>query len=151
MSKFSLDFKDFLDFAYQVEELGGSEALKKATENALTLSKEEANKNIDLALKNSPYSFEAGQKYSKGGVRESFEEVSKRPIEWDGNVCRAYIGVDTAKEPEILFAMYGTPQHQMADTNLRNAIQVKGKYRKKIDEIQMNEFQKVIDEVLRND
>ena len=32
MSKFSLDFKDFLDFSYQLEELGGSEALKKATE-----------------------------------------------------------------------------------------------------------------------
>lgn len=149
MSKFSLDFKDFLDFAYQLEELGGTDALKKATENALNLSKEEANKNIDLALRNSPYSFEAGQKYSTGGVRQSFEEVSKRPVEWDGDVCRAYIGVDTAKEPEILFAMYGTPQHNVADSNLRNAIQVKGKYRKKIDEIQLNEFNKVLDEVLR--
>lgn len=151
MSKFSLDFKDFLDFAYRIEDLGGTDALKKATENALNLSKEEANKNIDLALRNSPYSFEAGQKYSKGGVRKSFEEVSRMPVEWDGNVCKAYIGVDTAKEPEILFAMYGTPQHKVADSNLRNAIQVKGKYRKKIDEIQMNEFQKVLDEVLNND
>lgn len=148
MSKFSLDFKDFLDLAYQLEELGGSEALKKATENALNLSKEEANKNIDLALKNSTYSFEAGKKYSKGGVRKSFEEISRKPVEWNGSVCMAYIGVDKAKEPEILFAMHGTP-HKAGDSNLKNAIQVKGKYRKKIDEIQMNEFQKVIDEVLK--
>ena len=148
MSKFLLDFKDFLDFAYQLEELGGTDALKKATENALNLSKEEANKNIDLALRNSPYSFEAGKKYSTGGVRKSFEEVSKRPVEWDGDVCRAYIGVDTAKELEILFAMYGTP-HMAGDSNLKNAIKVKGKYRKPIDEIQLNEFNKVLDEVLK--
>lgn len=149
-NKFSLDFEDFLDFAYRIDELGGSESLKKATENALQESKKHAEIEIAKALDNSPYSFTAGQKYSTGGVKESFKEVAKMPVEWDGDVCKAYVGVDTAKEPEIIFAMYGTP-HQTGDSNLKNAIKVRGKYRKRIDEIQKYEFNKVLDEVLKND
>ena len=149
-NKFSLDFQDFLDFAYKIDELGGTDALKTATENALKQSKEHAEIEIGKAMKNSPYSFTAGQKYSTGGVRKSFIEVAEMPVEWDGDVCKAYIGVDTAKEPEILFAMYGTPQ-KAGDSNLKNAIKVQGKYRKKINEIQKHEFNKVLDEVMNND
>lgn len=147
-NKFSLDFTDFLDFAYKIDELGGSEALKQATENALKQSKIQAEIEIGKAMNDSPYSFRAGEKYSTGGVRESFVEVAKMPVEWNGDVCKAYVGVDTEKEPEILFAMYGTP-HMTGDSNLKNAIKVKGKYRKRIDEIQKYEFTKVLEEVMK--
>lgn len=150
MSKFSLDFKDFLDFAYKIDELGGSDALRKATENALKESKVEAEINIGKALKSSPYSFTAGKKYSTGGVRKSLIEVAQKPVEWEGDVCKAYIGIDTEKEPEILFTMYGTP-HMTGDSNLKNAVKVKGKYRKRIDEIQKAEFNKVLNEVMKDD
>ena len=147
-NKFSLDFQDFLDFAYKIEELGGSDALKTATENALKESTMTAEINIGKAIKNSPYSFTAGQKYSTGGVRKSLVEVANMPVEWEGDVCKAYIGVDTEKEPEILFAMYGTPQ-KAGDSNLKNAIKVNGKYRKDVERIQHYEFQKVLDEVMK--
>lgn len=147
-NKFSLDFDEFLDFAYRIDELGGSDALKEATENALRESKMHAEIEIGKAMNNSPYSFRAGEKYSTGGVRKSFAEVAKMPVEWDGDVCKAFIGVDTEQEPEILFAMYGTP-HMTGDNNLKNAIKVKGKYRKKIDEIQKYEFNKVLEEVMK--
>ena len=149
-NKFSLDFQDFLDFAYKIEELGGTDALKTATENALKESKFHAEIEIGKAMKNSPYSFTAGQKYSTGGVRKSFVEVAKMPVEWEGDICKAYIGVDTEKEPEILFAMYGTPQ-KAGDSNLKNAIKGNGKYRKNIERIQKYEFDKVLNEVMKND
>lgn len=149
-NKFSLDFDGFLDFAYKIDELGGSDALKKATENALTESKTQAEIEIGMALKNSKYSFTAGKKYSTGGVRNSFVEVAKMPVEWDGDICKAYVGVDTAKEPEILFTMYGTP-HMTGDSKLKQAVKVQGPHRAKIDKIQKAEFEKVLNEVMNHD
>ena len=50
---------------------------------------------------------------------------------------------------EVQFLIYGTP-HLAADTNLRNAIKVKGKYKKEVSKIQLEEFTKVIGGALNN-
>lgn len=147
-NKFGLNFDGFLDLARQVDEIGG-DALKKATDNALTKSKDYINAEVIKAMDASPYSFIAGKKYSQGKARSSVEEVEKMPVKWDGTLATAYLGVDLAKAPEAVILAMGTP-HLKADTKLKNALKVKGKVRKEASRIQQEEFQKVISEVMND-
>ena len=146
-SKFSLDFSGFLDLAERISEAGGEAALKRATENALTKSKEIANEEVAQAMARSRYSFSTGVKGSKGRARKSAEKVAATPVEWEGTTAKAQIGVDLAEAPEVAILMHGTP-HIKPDTQLLNAVKVKGKVRKKVEEAQAAEFNAVMREVL---
>ena len=146
-SKFSLGFDGFLDFAAQISEAGGEEALKKATENALQASKDIANEEVARAMEKSRYSFTAGVKGSKGRARQSAAEVAAAPVTWEGTQASAKIGVSLAAAPEVAILMHGTP-HIKPDTQLRNAVKVKGKVRKKVDEAQAAAFNAVISEIM---
>lgn len=145
--KFSLDFSDFLLLAERVSEAGGEAALRKATENALEKSKEIANAEVARAMEKSRYSFTAGVKGSKGRAVKSAAGVAADPVEWEGTTAKANIGVDLSEAPEVAILMYGSP-HIKPDTQLRNAIKVKGKVRKKVDEAQALEFNAVMREVM---
>lgn len=148
--KFGLDFDGFLDLAEQIDNMGEG-LLKKATENALTKSKEQANKSIQEAMDKSPYNFKkggtnyAGRKYATGKAEASLSSIREKPVEWEGNEAIAYIGADLQEAPELLILALGTP-HLKADNNLKNAIKVKGKYRKEVSRIQQEEFLKVMQE-----
>lgn len=146
-SKFSLDFSGFLDLAARINEAGGEAALKKATGNALAKSKEIANAEVVQAMNKSRFSFTAGVKGSKGRARQSAAAVASAPVKWEGTTAAASIGVDLAEAPEVAILMYGTP-HIKGDTALKNAIKVKGKVRKKVDEAQAAEFNAVMREVM---
>lgn len=146
-SKFSLDFSGFLDLAARISEAGGEAALKKATENALEKSAEIANAEVAEAMNKSRYSFTAGVKGSKGRARVSAGKAANAPVKWEGTTASAPIGVDLAEAPEVAILMYGTP-HIKGDTALKNAIKVKGKVRKKVDEAQAAEFNAVMREVM---
>jgi len=137
-NKFSLNFEGFLDYARELDELGEN-LLKEATIEALERSREEINICIGRAMKESPYSFQKGVKRSFGDARKSLIEVSQMETEVVGNVVTAYAGVDLKKAPEVSLLANGTP-HLRADTNLKNAIKVKGKYRKIINNIQFRIF-----------
>lgn len=145
--KFSLDFSDFSLLAEQISKAGGDVALKKATENALEKSKDIANAEVVRAMEKSRYSFTAGEKGSKGRARQSAAGVASDPVEWEGTTASANIGVDLSEAPEVAILMYGAP-HIKPDTQLRNAIKVKGKVRKKVDEAQAVEFNAVMREVM---
>ena len=144
--KFGINFDGFLDFARKIDEAGGDN-LKRATENALKASKEYVDAEIVKAMDTSPYSFNRGEHYSTGRARASAEEVSNMPIEWEGTVAKAFIGVNVEKAPEALILASGGNPHLRADTKLRNALKVKGKVRAEVNRIQQEEFQKVISEV----
>lgn len=146
-SKFSLDFDGFLDLAGRISEAGGEAALKKATENALAKSAEIANAEVAQAMNKSRYSFTAGVKGSKGRARQSAAEVAAAPVTWEGTQASAKIGVSLAAAPEVAILMHGSP-HIKPDTQLKNAIKVKGKVRKKVDEVQAAEFNAVISEIM---
>lgn len=146
-SKFSLNFDGFLDLAAQISEAGGEKALKRATENALTKSKEIANNEVLNAMSKSRFSFTAGVKGSKGRARKSAEKTAADPVTWDGTTATAKIGVSLADAPEVAILMHGSP-HIKADTLLRNAVKVKGKVRKKVDEVQAAEFNAVMNEII---
>lgn len=148
-NKFGLDFDGFLDLAKKVDELGDG-YLQKATNNALTKSKEYVNGQVIEAMNASPYNFIAGQGRSKGRARASAEEVEKMPVEWDGTTAKAYLGVNLSKAPEAIILALGTP-HIKPDTKLKNALRVKGKVQKEASRIQQEEFQKVITEGMKVD
>lgn len=146
-SKFSLNFDGFLDLAARISEAGGEAALKKATENALAKSKEIANKEVAQAMNKSRFSFSAGVKGSKGRARASLGKVESEPVKWEGTTATAHIGVNLAEAPEVAILMHGTP-HIKPDTQLKNAIKVKGKVRKKVDEVQAAEFNAVMNDII---
>lgn len=146
-NNFSLNFDGFIDYAKQIGELG-DDALKLAVDNAFSKSKEYVNDEVKKAMGASKYNFD-GAGYSKGKAKKSLEEISEIPVEWTGTTAKAYIGVSLKDALEVAFIMYGTP-HMAKDKQLYNAIKVKGKVKQKVEEIQKEEFNKVIEEALRN-
>ena len=138
-NKFDLDFGGFLDYARVIDERLGTEALQAAAKEALEKSAKIANTNIALAMNKSPYSFKAGQNYSQGRAKKSLAKVAEKGVEVDGTIITAYAGIDFTEAPEAMILASGTP-HIKADTNLKNAIKCKGKYRKQISEIQQRVF-----------
>lgn len=144
-NKFDLNFDGFLDLAKDIDALGEG-YLAKATENALRESKDFVNAEIESAMDASPYHFD-GTAYSRGKAKKSLHETMAMPVEWNGTVASAYIGVDLKEAPEAIILANGTP-HLAGDKNLLNALKVKGKVRKEVDRIQAEEFNKVMEEAL---
>lgn len=145
---FSLDFEGFLDLAEDISNISDA-LLLEATKTALDESRKTINIEVGAAMKASKFSFKKGENYSQGDARASLIEVSNMPIEVNGTEVVAYAGVDLAKAPEaLILAVQGTP-HQAADKKLYNAIKVKGKIRKKIDQIQSDNFNAVLKEALK--
>lgn len=142
--KFGIDFQDCLDLGAKIDELAGGEAVKRAVENALRETDKYVTAEVDKAVANSPYNFNRSGK-TKSSIDRDFSVV------WEGS--RAYVkaGFDINKGglPSI-FLMYGTPKIK-PDTNLKNAAKGTGKHKKKIQEIQQEEFNKVISEVMKDD
>ena len=138
-NKFSLDFGGFMDYARVIDERLGTKALQDAATEALDKSAMQANINISLAMEKSPYSFKSGQHYSKGKAKKSLAETAKKGVEVNGTQITAYAGVDLSEAPEVIILASGTP-HLKADTNLKNAVKCKGKYRKQVMQIQQQVF-----------
>ena len=137
-----IDFSGFLDFANDIDQLGDV-YLKKAVTNSMQKTKDYLNNETLKAMDSSKYNFEANGE----SVKELFK-VEGMPVEWDGYVCKAYVGVDLSKAPQaLILAIKGSPK-QSADRNLYNAMKGKGKYKKQLEKIQEEEFYKVLMEGL---
>lgn len=145
MSKnFALDFGGFLDYARQIDELGGSDLLKKATENALKATDEYLTPEIEKAMQASPHNFKRTGK-TAGTLDKNYD------VEWTGRVAKVKVGFKISEGGlASIFLAYGTP-HIKPDVNLRKALRGEGKYKKQIAEIQKAEFNKIISEGLNND
>lgn len=144
---FSLDFKGFLDFAEEIDELGKGDALLEVVKEAIQETKDYVNSECEQALNNSKYSFDEGEKYSQGKARASLEKVKKMPVEVSGTEVTGYAGFDLADAPEVLPLAYGTP-HLAKDKALYNAIKVKGSVKKKVEKLQSDIFKKSLDRLL---
>ena len=145
---FSLNYDGFLDFAEQLDELGGNDALLNATVEALDKSKEYVNNAISEAMNASEYEFTKGSGYSQGEARESLKQISQVPVMVEGTVVKAYTGVDLKDTPEVIvLAVVGAPD-RAKDTKLANAVRVKGKIRKEVDKIQEQVFNEALKEAL---
>lgn len=142
-NKFSLDFDGFLALAEKIDELQEG-ALKKATENALVATDDYVTKEVDKAVAGSRFNFNHTGKTKKSIDRE-------KKVEWQGTKASAAAGfrISQGGLPSV-FLMYGTP-HIKPDTKLRAAAKGTGKHKKAIQEIQAAEFNKVVEEVMKND
>ncbi len=145
---FSLDFKGFLDFAEDIDKLGGSDMLLAVVEDTIRYTKDFVNEECEKALDNSKYSFEEGEGYSKGKARASLEKVKKMPVEVDGTEVTGYAGFDLAEAEEALILAYGTP-HLSKDKALYNAIKVKGRVKKDVEKLQSEIFKSALDMLLK--
>ena len=123
----SIDYKELTKLQNKIASLG-EEAVKQATINALTKSKEYANQKVEEAMKDSPYNFK-GKGRSTGNAKRVATQVSKMPVENVGGFVYAYVGVSWYVAPEVTLLAFGTP-HIAADFRLHNAVKVNGSVRK---------------------
>jgi hypothetical protein len=143
--KFGINFDGFLDYAREIDEKYGEEALKEATGSALRATKDYLNAEIVKAMNESPYNFDR-----TGRTREAHAKKTRvhRTVTWNGTVATIYVGFEF---PEGLPARYlssgtivhGSP-HVKPDMNLRHAMMGTGKHEEVIAEIQQNEFAEVL-------
>ena len=143
MAKFAIDFEDCLDLGAMIDELAGGEVVKRAVENALVETDKYVTAEVDKAVTSSKYNFNR-----TGNTKKSIDRDFS--VEWEGSQASVEAGftISDGGLPSI-FLMYGTPTIK-PDTNLKNAAKGTGKHKKKIEEIQREEFNKVINEVMSN-
>ena len=135
-----IDFSQFEGMMEDISREYGDEKLLEAATKVVDESRKFVNLEIGKALKKSKYSFKKGEGGSQGKTRESLIEVSKMPTEVVGKTVTAYAGVDLKEAPEaLILAIDGSP-HKGKDTDLSNAVRVKGKTKKHLQDMQSNIF-----------
>ena len=142
----SVDFAGIFDLQETLASLG-EDVYKQAVVNALGASKDYVNEEILKAMNASKYHFDAGTGYSKGDAKKSLTKVEQMDVQVRGSEAVAYAGVSYHDAPELWYIAVGAP-HTPKDTNVHNAVRVKGKVLDKVQEIQRDEFNKVIEEAL---
>ena len=101
--KIGLQFNGWEDYLAKLDELGGSQVMKKGVEEALIESKKHVNPLIEKAMGKLP----AGGKYSTGDTKESIDDEMK--VEWEGMTGSIKIGFDFSKSGlKSIFLMQGT-------------------------------------------
>ena len=135
--KIGLQFDGWEDYLAKLDELGGTNAMKKGVEEALIESKKHVNPLIDKAmvLSNLP----AKGKYSDNeDTRKSIDDDMS--VEWSGMTGEIKVGFDFKKSGmKSIFLMYGTEVNgtprQDPVRGLKNAI-YGAKTKKEVAEIQ---------------
>lgn len=140
-NKIGLQFNGWEDYMAKLDELGGSQAMKKGVEEALIASKKHVNPLIEQSMNKLP----AGGKYSTGDTKRSIDEDMS--VEWQGMTGTIKVGFDFKKSgPKSIFLMYGTPRMKPV-SGLKNAI-YGTKTKKEIAEIQEQKLSEVIKKVM---
>lgn len=125
----------------KLDELGGTDLMKKGVEEALVESKKHVNPLIEQAMTKLP----AGGKYSTGDTKESID--TDMSVDWAGMTGSIKVGFDFKKSgPKSIYLMYGTPRMKPA-SGLKNAI-YGSKTQKEIAEIQERVMSDVIKGVM---
>ena len=128
-NKIGLQFDGWENYMSKLDELGGTQAMKKGVEEALVESKKHVNPLIEKAMAKLP----AGGKYSSGNTKESIDKDNK--VEWSGMTGTIKVGFDFSKSGVTsVFLMYGTPRMKPV-SGLKGAI-YGSKSQKEIAEIQ---------------
>ena len=125
----------------KLDELGGTDHMKKGVEQALKESKKHVTPKIEQAITHLP----AGGKYSTGITKESID--TDTAVEWEGLTATIKVGFDFEKSGlTSIFLMYGTPRMKPV-SGLKNAI-YGAKSQKEIAEIQERVMWEIITGVM---
>lgn len=128
-NKIGLHFEGWEDYMAKLDELGGTDHMKKGVEKALIESKKHITPKIEQAITRLP----AGGKYSTGITKKSID--TSMAVEWEGLTATIKVGFDFEKSGlTSIFLMYGTPRMKPVN-GLKNAV-YGVKSQKEIAEIQ---------------
>jgi len=137
-NKIGLQFNGWEEYMSKLDELGGTQTMKKGVEEALIESK----KHVNPLIENSMGKLPAKGKYSHGGTKKSIDTDSN--VEWAGMTGSIKVGFDFSKSGlKSIFLMYGTPKMKPV-SGLKAAI-YGAKTQKEIAEIQ----EKVLSDVIK--
>jgi hypothetical protein len=107
--KNGFDTTALLKYAERLDELGGSDALKRATTAGMTQAKKEINRQVTAAMQTG--NLPAGGKYSTGDTLDSLDE--NLGVTWQGDVASLPVGFDMSKSGiTSILLMHGTPKMQ---------------------------------------
>lgn len=102
-NRIGLQFNGWEDYIAKLDELGGSQVMKKGVEEALIESKKHVNPLIEKSMSKLP----AKGKYSTGDTEKSIDREMK--VDWVGMTGEIKVGFDFKKSgPKSIFLMYGT-------------------------------------------
>lgn len=162
-----IDFEELNRLAERVDELAGGEALKRATENALVETDKYMTTEVEkaMATAKAPDGKSINWNYAKGETKKSLDKDYS--VNWEGNIASSKVGFKISDGGlASQFIIYGTQGGKQTYTDkngkritrtvkgmkpnpqLKTAVKGTGKHKKVIEEIQLNEFKKVIDEVM---
>lgn len=140
-NKIGLQFDGFSDYMAKLDELGGTQLMKKGVEEALIESKKYVNPLIEKSMARLP----AGGKYSTGDTKKSID--NDMSVEWEGMTGSIKVGFDFSKSGlTSIFLMYGTPR--MKPVSGLKASVYGTKTQKEIAEIQEKKISDVIRKVM---
>ena len=140
-NKIGLQVKGFEEYMAKLDEIGGSQAMKRGVESALKASKQYVNPLINQAMSNLP----AKGKYSTGETKQSIDEDMK--VDWEGQTASIKVGFDFQKSGmKSIYLMYGTPK--MSPVKGLKATIYGSKTKKQIAEIQGEALNKVIKRIM---
>ena len=140
-NKIGLQFNGWEDYIAKLDELGGTQVMKKGVEEALIESKKHVNPLIEQSMGKLP----AKGKYSTGDTKKSIDNEMK--VEWVGMTGTIKVGFDFSKSGlKSIYLMYGTPKMKPV-SGLKNAI-YGAKTQKEIAEIQEKVLSDVIKKVM---
>ena len=109
--KYGFDNSALEKYGERLDELGGTDALKRATQAGMAAAKAETNKRIKAAMQ--PGNLPAGGKYSTGATLAALNE--QMAVSWSGNKAELPLGFDLDNGGlASIFLMTGTPRMQPA-------------------------------------
>lgn len=142
-NKIGLQLDGFEEYMAKLDQLGGTQVMKRGVESALKASKEYVNPLITKAV--NPANLPAGGQFSSGDTKKSID--TDTVVDWDGMTATIKVGFDLKKSGlTSIFLMYGTPKMPPV-AGLKNAI-YGGKTQKEIAAIQAEALDKVIKRVM---
>lgn len=140
-TKYGLKFDGWKETIAKLDEIGGSEAMRRGTDEALRASKEYVNGLIESAIKKLP----AHGKYSTGRTENSIDKDNT--VEWEGLKAAIKIGFNFKDSGLVsIYLMYGTPRMKPV-SGLKNAI-YGAKTQKEVAKIQSDAINAVINEIM---
>lgn len=140
-NRIGLQFEGWQEYMAKLDEIGGTDAMKKGVEAGLKASKEYVNPLIEAKMERLP----ARGKYSTGRTKSSIDKDEN--IEWSGMSGAIKVGFDFSESGSTsIFLMYGTPKMRPV-AGLKAAI-YGSKTKKEIAEIQQREVNEVIRRIM---
>lgn len=142
-NKMQLQVKGFEEYMAKLDEVGGSAAMKRGAEAALTASKEHVNQKLNTIMQ--PPKMPAQGKYWTGDTKASIDKNMK--VQWDGMIGSVKVGFDWAKSGIVSqVLMYGTASVPPVD-GLHDAI-FGAKTKREVVKLQKEAINKVIKRIM---